>query len=73
MAKADSRLGNIDRLVRAQNLAAQLEGLLSVTTGEAGEGFRVLSDLHQGNFMWACLDMAGELVGILSEIEVHRG
>jgi len=72
MDKPAQSLNNLDRLCRAQTLAAQLEALLSVTTGESGEGFRFLSDPHQGNFMWACADMAGELVNVLDEIEVRH-
>lgn len=64
------RQGNLDRLNRAQTLSTQLEALLSATTGEAGEGFRVLSDVLQGNFMWACTDMAAELASVLNELEV---
>ncbi|MFL9930862.1 hypothetical protein P0D88_16745 [Paraburkholderia sp. RL18-103-BIB-C] len=61
-------LDSLDPLTRAQNLSAQLDALLSVTTGEVGDSFRMLSDLLQNNFLWACSDMAGELVSILDEV-----
>lgn len=64
---------NLDALCRAQTLAAQLDALLAVTTGEVGESFNILSDLIRNNFMWACSDMASELVKALDEIEVRRG
>lgn len=72
MINPDRYLTNHSRLVRAQTLAAQLDALLEATTGEAGEGFRVLSDLLQGNFLWACSDMMKELLGHLNEIEAAR-
>ncbi|MFL9859458.1 hypothetical protein PQR72_27625 [Paraburkholderia madseniana] len=73
MNKSDQACDSLDRLCRAQALAAQLEALLSVTTGEVGESFAILSDLFRNNFMWACGDMASELVKVLDEIEVRRG
>jgi hypothetical protein len=63
---------SLDRLDRAQALAAQLKALLSATTGEPGESFSILSDLLRSNFMWACVDMASELVEVLGEIEARH-
>lgn len=72
MTKPDPDLSNRGRIDRAQALATQLDALLQATTGEAGEGFRTLSDLLQSNFMWACSDMARELMEHLNEISVAR-
>lgn len=39
---------------------SQLQALLVMTVGEAGEAFRRLSDEHQGNYLWACEMLARE-------------
>jgi len=72
MAKAAECIDDLDRLDHAKKLAAQLEAMLIVTTGEAGKGFRLLSELYQNNFHWACLDIASELVTVLDELEAHH-
>jgi hypothetical protein len=69
MNKPDQSLSNLDR---AQKLSAQLDALLAVTTGEAGESFRILSDPLQNDFLWACSDMAGELANIIGKMEVRH-
>ena len=73
MDKTAQRVSNIDVVTRAQNLSLQLDAQLTVTTGEVGDSFRMLSDVLQNNFLWACSDMAGELANILNELEVRHG
>ena len=69
MGRAMSELSPLNR---AQALASQLSALLEATTGEAGEGFRVLSDHVQNDFMWACADIATQLKKALEEVDGAR-
>ncbi len=39
---------------------AQLEAMLMVTHGDAGESFRCSNYTLQDNFMWSCMDVATE-------------
>lgn len=60
---------NIDRppadIDRAQQLAVKLEALLCNTYGCSGDAFRGMNDTLQDNYLWACGDLAGELVDAL--------
>ncbi|MFT3818311.1 MAG: hypothetical protein QM750_11865 [Rubrivivax sp.] len=46
----------------------QLDAMLDMTWGEQGESFRCLSDENQGNFMWACSDVASEVRRLASQL-----
>lgn len=41
---------------------AQLQALLYMTTGDGREGFVTACDDIQENYMWACQDLASEIV-----------
>lgn len=56
---------DLDRVNRAEELAAQLRALLAATYGDAGEEFRALADDIQDNFMWCAARLADELATIM--------
>lgn len=49
---------------------SQLTALLSATYGEAGDGFRTLSNSLQEDFMWLAHDLAQE-ISLLSRVVTH--
>ena len=65
----------IDRLDSLQQKLAQLEAMLMMSYGCAGETFRCMNDVLQDNYLWACSNLASEckdLVFGLSSASVYR-
>ncbi len=53
--------GNVtDRLNDLDQKLAQLEAILVMTHGDAGESFRSMSDDLQDNFLWTCRTLASD-------------
>lgn len=48
----------IDRLEDLDQKLAQLDAILAMTHGDAGESFRNMSDDLQDNFLWTCRSLA---------------
>ena len=55
----------LDRLDRLTAAALKMQALLLNACGEQGEGFRLLNDDIQDNYMMACADLAQEIVDVL--------
>ena len=57
----------------------QLEAMLSITSGEQGETFRILSDEIQENYLWACGSFIQEIrqlrnvIKAMNETEQSQG
>ncbi len=60
MAKAIVSGNVIDRLDDLDQKLAQLEAILAMTHGDAGESFRNMSDDLQDNFLWTCRTLASD-------------
>lgn len=58
LADGVSSIAIADQLSARQH---QLDALLSMTYGEQGTAFRMLSDDVQENFMWACNSLFDEI------------
>lgn len=54
-------MNNLDHTDRIHQLAQKLSAMLTLTTGEPGETFRMMSHDIQNDYLWACADMACEL------------
>lgn len=50
---------------------SQLQALLAMTFGEAGEVFRRLSDEHQDNYLWACKMLAREALELTDALQAR--
>jgi len=50
----------------------QLHGLMSMTTGEQGTAFRMLSDSIQEAILWAATDLARD-IHILAQVSMEVG
>lgn len=50
----------------------QLEAMLNVTSGEQGETFRMLSDVIQDNYMWACSSAIREIKQLRKVIQAKN-
>lgn len=60
MAKAIVSGNVIDRLDDLNQKLAQLESVLVMTHGDAGESFRSMNDDLQDNYLWTCRTLASE-------------
>lgn len=52
--------------------ARQLRALLDNTYGESGDAFRRMNDDRQDEYLWACADMAEEIVKSLESLAELR-
>lgn len=59
----------IECLDSLQRKLAQLNAMLNMSYGCAGEAFRNMSDALQENFLWACSDLASECVELVSVLD----
>lgn len=59
----------LDRFDSLQQKLAQLDAMLTMSYGCAGEAFRNMSDALQENFLWACSDLASECVELVSVLD----
>lgn len=50
----------LDRLDSLQQKLAQLDAMLHMAYGNAGEAFRGMNDDLQDKYIWACSTLAGE-------------
>lgn len=58
---ADSTVSDtLDRIDTLHKKLAQLEAMLHMTFGTAGDTFRAMSDSLQDNYLWACSTLTGE-------------
>lgn len=50
----------LDRIDTLHKKLAQLDAMLNMTYGNAGDTFRGMSESLQDNYLWACSNLAGE-------------
>ncbi len=60
MAKAIVSGNVTDRLDKLHQKLAQLEAVLAMSYGDAGESFRNMNDDLQDNYLWSCGTLATE-------------
>ena len=65
-------MSDLDRDDSINAIALKLSAMLALTSGEPGETFRRLSDDIQGNYMWACADMARELMDLVLGADAEK-
>lgn len=51
---------------------AQLQALLAMTRGNAGDVFRRMDAAHQENYLWACSMIADEARELMEAIQTRR-
>lgn len=63
---ADSTVNDtLDRFDSLQQKLAQLDAMLNMSYGCAGEAFRNMNDALQDNYLWACSTLATECVDLV--------
>lgn len=66
---ADSTVNDtLDRFDLLQQKLAQLDAMLNMSYGCAGEAFRNMNDALQDNYLWACSTLATECVDLVCGI-----
>jgi hypothetical protein len=69
MANGDDKWLEEGELVNdLDSKARQLRALLVNTFASSGEGFRAMSDELQENYMWACADLATDMIERLEKL-----
>ncbi|RTL42212.1 MAG: hypothetical protein EKK49_01170 [Rhodocyclaceae bacterium] len=51
---------------------AQLQALLAMTYGDAGDAFRRMAQSHRDDYLWACYMIAGEVRELGDALLVQR-
>ncbi|WP_079433281.1 hypothetical protein [Zoogloea sp. LCSB751] len=67
--------GNANPLALTDQLTArqsQLQALLAMTHGNAGDVFRRMDASYQENYLWACAMIADEARELTQAIQMHR-
>lgn len=61
----------LDRLDSLQKKLAQLDAMLHMAYGHAGETFRGMNDDLQDKYIWACSTLAGECSELANVLSVR--
>lgn len=62
----------LDSLDTLQQKLAQLDAMLAMSYGSAGETFRNMNDSLQDNYLWACSAIAGECRELADGLSLAR-
>lgn len=68
----EARSAFVDSWDKASSAAHKLEALLSLTVGTGAESFGEMATQIRENYMWACGDLAHEVVDALHELDRLR-
>jgi hypothetical protein len=69
LAEEANALALVDQLSARQ---VQLQSLLAMTYGDAGDAFRRLNPTLQDNYLWACSMMAREIGDLFAALRARR-